>query len=176
MHPEERTILILKMAKRRLALLLGLIVLPASLRAQIGLGPKKDFRLEAATDPKFRVGDVWEYDNRPGESSSRVTILKIDYSPEIGIIVHVAVDHLTWQDCQNNHVPQQVPHMPFARRSLEVSVKRRTASDQALPDYQEGYRQWREAYSNKNAGIYVIAVKDAVSVAEKGYRGLHGCK
>lgn len=162
--------------KGRLALLLGLIVVPGSVLAQIGLAPKNDFRLEAATDTKFRVGDVWEYDNRPGESSSRVTILKIDHSPEVGIIVHVAVDQLTWQDCQNNPISQQVPHMPFARRSLEVSLKRRTASNQALPDYREGYRQWREAYSSKNAGIYIIAVKDAVSVAEKSYRGAHGCQ
>jgi hypothetical protein len=134
-HSEARTILVLKMTQGRLALLLGLIVLSANLLAQIGVLPKKDLRLEAATDPKFRVGDVWEYDNRPDESSSRVTILKIDNSPQLGIIVHVAVDHLTWLDCSNNFIPQQVPHMPFARRALEVSVKRRTAFDQVLPDY-----------------------------------------
>jgi hypothetical protein len=155
---------------------LALTALPTGVLAQIGVAPTKDIRLETAIDPKFRVGDIWEYNNRPGEQVSRMTVLKIDRSPELGIIVHVAVDNLTWRDCQNNSIPQAVPHMPFARGAVESSVKRRIASDQPLPHYEDGYHQWREAYSRKHAGVYIIGVKDAVTVAEMTYRSGNGCK
>jgi hypothetical protein len=70
---------------------------PAS--AQIGVLPQKDTSLQDATDEKFKVGDVWEYATRKGEEYSRVTIVKIENSPELGPIVHVAVDKVKLANC-----------------------------------------------------------------------------
>jgi len=75
-------------------------LLCAAIQAQIGDSPKNDTRLSDASDPKFRVGDVWEYKTRSGEANSRLTVVKIDRSPELGIIVHIAVDNVTCKDCQ----------------------------------------------------------------------------
>lgn len=144
-------------------------------RAQIGALPKNDTRLNDASDPKFHVGDVWGYKTRSGEDNSRLTVVKIDSSPELGIIVHIAVDNLTWKDCQNRPFPQSVPHMPFARKALDVSLLKQTGVVQSLPDYQNGYEEWKAAYSKKSAGIYIIEVRDAVSVAEQTYRAGIGC-
>jgi hypothetical protein len=145
-------------------------------RAQVGVLPKKDVTLTDTTDEKFRAGDLWEYETRKGEEHSRLTIAKIDNSPELGVIVHVAVDNVKFSNCHGGPEPEGVPHMPFARKALETSVKKRVASEQPLPDYQEGYEQWKTAYSKKRAGVYVIGVANAVSVAEKTFRTGIGCE
>lgn len=88
----------------------------------------------------------------------------------------MAVNNLTWKDCQDNSVAEAIPHVPFARNAVGESVTKRVASDQALPNYQEGYKSWKEAYSKKHAGIYAIEVKDAISVAEKTWRSGLGCQ
>ena len=153
----------------------SIAILTVAAHAQIGALPKRDVSLKDATDPKFRVGDVWEYKTRPAEERSRLIVVKVDNSPEFGIIVHIAVDNLTWKNCQNNPLPEAVPHMPFARKALETSVTSRVGTTQSLPDYQNGYEEWKAAYSKKHAGIYIVAVQDAVSVAERTYRAGIGC-
>jgi hypothetical protein len=143
---------------------------------QVGILPKKDATLKESTDEKFRVGDVWEYQTRKGEEHSRITILRVDESPELGIIVHIGVDNVRLSNCHGGPEPDSVPHMPFARNALEGSVIKKVASDQPLPDYEEGYREWRAAYEQKHAGIYVVSVGDAVSVAKKTFQKGIGCK
>ena len=154
----------------------ALIALPAAVDAQIGAIPKGEVRLDEWNDQKFHVGDVWEYKTRPGEERSTITILRVESSPKVGIIVHVAVDNLTWLDCESNAFAQSIPHMPLARGAIEASVTRRIASTRDLPAFEEGYRLWRDAFSKQPAGIYVIPMKDAVSVAEKTWRLGVGCK
>jgi len=144
--------------------------------AQVGVLPTKDVTLKESTDEKFKVGDVWEYQTRKGEEHSRITILRVDQSPELGTIIHVAVDNIRLANCDGGPEPDSIPHMPFARKALRGSVSKKAASDQRLPDYEEGYREWRQAYEQKRAGIYVIGVADAVSVAEKTFQSGNGCK
>jgi hypothetical protein len=144
--------------------------------AQIGVKPKNDVTLRNATDDKFRIGDIWEYETRKGEEHSKLTIVKIDNSPELGLIVHIGVDNIRFSNCNGAPEPEAVPHMPFARKALDASVKKRVASGQPLPDFQGGYEEWKTAYSKKHAGVYVVGVSDAVSVAEKTFRTGIGCE
>ena len=154
----------------------ALAISPTKVAAQIGAVPTGDVRLDESKDSKFHVGDIWQYKTRPGEERSRITILRIENSPSVGIIVHVAVDNLTWQGCQNKPFGQCISHMPFARSAIEASVTKRIASAHDLPNFEEGYWEWREAFFKQHAGVYVITVKDAVSVAEKTWRSGVGCK
>ena len=131
--------------------------------------------MQPTTDSKYRVGDVWEYTTRGGEEQSRLTIVKIDKSSKLGIVIHIAVDRLNWRTCQGDPLPEQVPHMPFAREAIEDSVTRRVGSSRSLPNYQDGYEEWKNAFLNGHAGIYTISVKDAVSVAETTWRKGMGC-
>ena len=146
------------------------------MHAQIGVMPKKDVTLKRITDEKFRVGDVWEYQTRRGEERSRITILRVDESPEIGTIVHIGLDNVHFANCHGGPEPDAVPHMPFGRKALEASVKKRLASGQPLPSYEDGYQDWRDAYTQKHAGVYVVSVADAVSVAEKTFQKGIGCE
>jgi len=152
------------------------VLLCAGMQAQIGVLPKNDTRLSDASDPKFHVGELWEYKTRSGEESSRLIVVKIDQSPELGIIVHVAIDNLTWRDCRSKPFSQALPHMPFARKALETSLFKQMGEVKDLPDYRGGYDDWKTAFSEKKAGVYVIPVRDAISVAEQTYRTGIGCQ
>jgi hypothetical protein len=158
-----------------LGVLSAVVLLDSHSTGQIGVLPKGDVRLRAVTDPKYSVGDVWEYKTRAGEEHSRLTVLKIERSSKLGIIVHVAVDNLTWRTCQGYPFPEAVPHMPFARKAVDASVTRRVAMGHSLPDYQDGYETWRRGYSQGHAGVYIIPVGDAISVAEEIWRKGMGC-
>jgi hypothetical protein len=111
------------------------VLLCAGMQAQIGVLPKNDTRLSDSSDPKFHVGALWEYKTRSGEESSRLIVVKIDQSPELGMIVHVAVDNLTWRDCRNEPFSQALPHMPFGRKALETSLSKQMGEVKKLPDY-----------------------------------------
>jgi hypothetical protein len=153
--------------KRSLLWLMLFLASVCAVRAQIGVLPQKDTTLSETTDEKFKVGDEWEYQTRTGEEKSTLIILKVESSPELGVIVHVAVNAIRLANCHGGPEPDSVPHMPFARRALNDSVTKKIASKRPLPDYEDGYEEWKKAYSKKRAGIYVIAVSTAVSVAEK---------
>jgi hypothetical protein len=144
--------------------------------AQIGVVPKKDATLQDATDAKFKPGDVWQYATREGEDQSTLSILNVDNSPELGVIVHIGVERVKLTNCHGGQSPESVPHMPFARRALDDSVTKKVASNRPLPDFREGYEEWKEAYTQKKAGIYIVGVARAVSVAEKTYRSGIGCE
>jgi hypothetical protein len=97
------------------------------------------------TDKKFKPGQIWSYETRPGESASTVTILRIDLKSKIGIVVHVRVDG-----------------MPFTRDAMLLSVKRLLKADQPLPTL-EGLERWQADCG----GVYTISIRDAVDVMEK---------
>jgi hypothetical protein len=166
----------MKIQKSTLFSCVATVLLCLVVNAQVGVMPKKDVTLEQTTDEKFRVGDVWEYQARKGEERSRITILRVDDSPEIGIIVHIGVDNVHFSNCHGGPEPDAVRHMPFARKALDASVRNKLASGQPLPSYEDGYQEWRDAYAQKHAGVYVASIADAVSVAEKTFQKGIGCE
>lgn len=153
-----------------------MVFVAVTLSAQIGLLPTKDFTLSESHDPKFVVGDVWEYRTRAGEEHSRLTIVRVDVSPDLGVIIQVAVDGIKLANCNQGPEPDNIPHMPFARRAFEGSVTKKIDSGHPLPSgWKDGYENWKDAYSAGKAGIYVISVADAVGVAEKTFQHGNGC-
>jgi hypothetical protein len=152
-----------------------LLACASAVSAQIAVLPQKDTTLRGATDEKFRVGDVWEYQTREGEEKSTLTIVKVDLPPELGVIVHIAVDKVKLVTCHGGPSLEAVPHMPFTRHALEASVTKKIASGQPLPDYSVRYEGWKQDFSEKKAGVYVISVSKAVAVEEKTYRALIIC-
>jgi hypothetical protein len=113
------------------------------------------------SDKKFKPGQVWNYETRPGESASTLTILRIDSSEKMGVVIHVRVDQLMAHNPRGDIVPS-VEHMPFSRDAMLASVDRLLKSDQPLPTL-EGLRRWQEDCG----GVYTISVSRAVDVMEK---------
>lgn len=112
-------------------------------------------------DHKFHSGQVWTYESRPGETNSTLTILRVDSSEKMGVIIHVRVDGLRAHN-QRGELVSHVEHMPFTRDAMLLSVDHLLKSNQPLPTL-EGLDRWRADCG----GVYNISVRDALDVMEK---------
>ena len=92
-------------------------------------------------DQKFEPGQVWAFTTRSGEIGSTLTILRIDSSGKLGVIIHVRVDGLSAHNPRGERVPS-VEHMPFTRDAMLLSVDHLIKSNQPLPTL-EGLERWR---------------------------------
>jgi hypothetical protein len=137
----------------------------------------RDTSLTDTTDTKFKVGQVWHYKTRKGEEASTLTVLKLDKSPAVGVIVHVAIGGIQYHSCVPAQTPDRLEHMPFTKKALESSVTElATASEQQLPDFFAAYSQWRSLYTEHKVGLYTSTVAEALDFGEKTYRRGLGCK
>lgn len=136
--------------------------------------PKAGSELKEVSDSKYKPGQVWNYKTRAGEESSTLTILRIDAMPDDKRIVHIRVDGIRLRNCRGGPEPDQIQHMPFERESLERSINKQIGTTE-VPDFKEGYDEWRKGWDHGSAGIYLVTVAQAVDVAEKTFRQGIGC-
>jgi hypothetical protein len=116
---------------------------------------------------EYEVGQKWSYHARPGEESSYLLIVKIDKEPKLGTIVHIALSGLKVKNRRSrNGLTENANHLPFSKDAIDKSVLKLLKENVDLPDFEGGYRLWREAFEAKRAGIYTITVAEAVSVME----------
>ena len=132
-----------------------------------------DTKLKEVSDPKYKPGQVWSYTTRPGEEQSTLTILRIEELSDKKRIVHIRVDHIRLKNCTGGPEPN-VLHMPFARYAVDASVVKIIRSGD-VPDYQEGYSEWRKARDTHNAGFYTSTVAGALDVLQETFRQGLGC-
>ena len=134
----------------------------------------QDKELNQVKDSKFKPGQVWSYRTRTGEESSTLTILRVEEGPQKKRIIHIRVDHIHLKNCTGGPEPETVEHMPFAREVLEASVIKvlRTGD---VPDYHNGYGEWRQAWDAHKAGVYTISVAEAVDVMQETFSHGLGC-
>ena|ERR1044072_2505203 len=123
--------------------------------------------VKQASESKFKVGQKWSYHTRPGEEASYFIIVKIDNDPKLGRILHIAMRGLKIKNPRSpDGVSDSINHMPFAEAAIEKSEIKLLQEKTELPDFEEGYRMWREAFDAGKAGIYSITVAEAVSAME----------
>ena len=85
------------------------------------------------SDAKFKPGQVWSYLTRQRESDSTLTILEVDRSAMVGIIVHIRVDGLQAHNPKGEIVPS-IEHMPFSRDAMLWTRSSRPCSRRAMQD------------------------------------------
>lgn len=117
----------------------------------------------------FSVGQVWKYQSRQGESDSRITICQIDSDdPEYGDIVHIYVSGL---EIPNAEAPGGktvfISHMPYGIDALSESVTELDSETSELPEYEEGYQLWKDAFEDSEAGVFNVAVSEAVDFVQQ---------
>lgn len=117
----------------------------------------------------YRPGQVWRYNTRPGEEASTATVLRVDEHPVLGEIVHLAVDGLRLS-ATNEHAVNDVRHMPFAAQALASSLTTVLMTAESLPEFEDGYAMWREAFDRGTAGVFTISIADALSGMEDAMR------
>jgi hypothetical protein len=127
---------------------------------------------EPTQDPKFHPGQVWQYKTRHGEEISFLTILKVESLPKFGTIIHIRVDKVRLRNCTGGPEPDKFEHMPFTRDAIELSVTKLIKEDSEVPDYKEGYDEWRNACG----GVYTVSVAHAIEVGEATFRKSLGCE
>ena len=117
---------------------------------------------------KFATGQVWCYSTRPGEPASRITVVRVDDDEDYGNIIHI---HVSDVDIPNLSAPGGkttfIAHLPYTEEALENSVSELESQTQALPDYEEGYRLWRQAFDRGEAGAFEIPVSQAVEFVQQ---------
>jgi hypothetical protein len=75
-------------------------------------------------DPRFTPGQRWSYRARPIDKDSTLTVLKIDFVPDIGTVVHITVNHVDFDDKPGDPARNNTRLEQFAirRDSLDASV------------------------------------------------------
>ena len=116
---------------------------------------------------KFAEGQVWTYATRSGESESRITIVRLDEDAEYGNIIHIYISDI---EIANPDAPggktTYIAHMPYAEEALEECVAELERDSVELPEFQEGYRLWREAFQNGEAGVFTVPVCQAIDFVQ----------
>lgn len=115
----------------------------------------------------FEVGQVWRYKTRPGESDSRLYIVKVDSWPNGERIFHVYADKLKIKNPMlAGGVQTELPHAPVSEKTLRLSVMRLQNQTGALPDISEGYGVWKDEYDKGGAGVFTISVSEILTLIE----------
>jgi hypothetical protein len=114
------------------------------------------------TSGKFKEGQVWKYNNRPGEENSTLTILKIEEF-EKDTIIHIRVDGIKlYNPNVAGGYSDFIGHLPFSEKAISKSVTRLIGHNNNLSDFSEGYNRWKEAWDKGKGGYWTVDLKDAI--------------
>jgi protoporphyrinogen oxidase len=121
-----------------------------------------------ATDSKYKAGQVWSYKTRPQEPNSTLTVVKVESGGKLGTIVHISLQGLKVKNArQKDGFSDTISHLPFSEKAIDQSVVELVKADATLPAYEDGYKQWKQAFDAGKGGIFTITVKEAVEGIEK---------
>lgn len=115
-------------------------------------------RLTETSDSRFHPGQVWGFKSPEGQPNARLTILRVEEGAKVGRIVHIAISGVSYGDGHSS-----IPHLPFSEAAIEGSVTTLDSERSPLPDYAEGYKQWRSAFDSGKGGVFTISVAKAYS-------------
>lgn len=116
----------------------------------------------APTHPDYAVGQVWEYDTRPGDKGSLIKIQKIEGFPNAdspGKVYHISIIGLHYR---KSSAPGIAMHLPVSRKTLDASVAKLSRKRPDFPDYTEGYQIWHD----DKGGVFDISLAEIVDLLD----------
>ena len=113
---------------------------------------------------RYHVGQVWSYDNRPGEENSTLTVVTVENNRKLGVIVGVYIDNLKVGSAVGEF--SNLNFLPLSKRAMDKSVTRIKGYTDNLPDYRENYRAWKKTFDENNGKIITKTVKESIEAAE----------
>ena len=128
-------------------------------------GRVQDSELRDTTESRYKVGQVWSYKTRPVEKKSSFIVLKVENHPKLGNIIHIALRDLKLRRPDGEFI-KTAAHLPFSEEAVSKSAVKLLKEKADLPDFEEGYGMWREAFDAGRAGVYTITVAEAVDAME----------
>jgi hypothetical protein len=111
-----------------------------------------------AASAELSPGQVWSYHTRPGETASTVTVLKIETYRDLGRVVHIRIDGVNIKNPIKGNAITDIPHLPFKEAAVQKSITKLIRQAPAVPEFEDGYHTWREAYIAGKAGAFDIPV------------------
>jgi len=114
---------------------------------------------------KYKAGQVWSYRTRPGEESSRATILEVETHAKAGVIVHLRVCDLKIK--KGDEVIDVIEHLPCALEALDQSNVALVEEDVEVPDFTHGYKLWKEAFDQGKTGAFAVPIDKCIEVMEQ---------
>jgi hypothetical protein len=117
---------------------------------------------------KYQVGQIWEYQTRMGEEKSTLTVVGVENHNKLGTIINIYVGGLKIKNRNAvNGLSDKIQHLPFSKEAIDKSVTKLIGTTKKLPDYKDGYDEWKGAFDDGKAGIFSITVKESIEVTEK---------
>lgn len=113
-------------------------------------------RQPAPPTSKFHAGQVWAFTPPTNQPNARLTVLRVEDGGKLGTIVHIAISGVSYGSGQT-----QIQHLPFAESAVERSVTKLERESGPVPDFADGYGQWRQAFDAGKGGIFTISVAEA---------------
>ncbi len=126
---------------------------------------------KVVADPTYKPGQVWSYKTRPGDEESTITILRVESTPKLGIIVHVKIEGFKLENCTGAKGSSVMDHAPFTKAAINKSVVKLLRTEKDIPDFEEGYKDWL----SHCGGLYQGSVAEALTATNKTMKD-HGCK
>ncbi|MEL6908077.1 MAG: hypothetical protein AAFU73_01005 [Planctomycetota bacterium] len=113
---------------------------------------------------QLRAGQVYEYETRPDEKGSRVVVCRVGAERGFGEVAHVCVEGVRIENpAAPGGVTTVVSHLPFDAHALSECLVALVDERSELPDFEEGYALWREAFDAGEAGVFTVSVADALN-------------
>jgi hypothetical protein len=139
--------------------------LVVALLCMLSCGKAKPVDIEAK-HPRYSPGQVWTYRSRPGEEQSRMVVLRVDKKEPLGFIIHIQVDGIAIKSTSApDGYARTISHLPFSVASIDASVIKMERVG-PVPDFDEGYRTWRDAFDQNKAGVWTTTIAGAISAME----------
>ena len=102
--------------------------------------------LKDTTESRYKLDKV-DLKTRPNEKESYFIVVKVENHTKLGNIIHIAVRDLKMKNPRSpDGISDKVNHMPFAEEAINKSAVKILKEKVDLPDYEEGYSMWREAF------------------------------
>ena len=129
-----------------------------------------EYQNDAEIEPQentFSVGQVWSYETRQNEITSRLTVLKIDHF-EKAVVVHIRLDNVKVMDPKAPQgIRTTVTHMAFMQSALEESVNKILKKKGRLPEFSKEYQSWRDGDGVGTAWAWLFSVSKALNGLER---------
>ena len=123
--------------------------------------------LQTVDNPKYKIGQVWAYNTRQYESGSTITVVKTEADDQLGSIIHISVQGVRMKNPHHKlGLSSIVSHLPCSEEAISDSVTHVVQENAALPDFEEGYQEWREAFDAGKAGVWGIPIAKMIDAME----------
>ncbi|MDF3822889.1 hypothetical protein P3G55_23530 [Leptospira sp. 96542] len=120
-----------------------------------------------ARSADFSEGQIWSYKTRIGEENSKILINKIEFDPRLGPIFHISITGVKVKSPRSpSGIATELSHAPVSKKTLDDSVTKLVSTSKPDLRYREGYKEWKSAFDNGDAGVFTISIQEIVGFIE----------